>query len=413
MEIAVSRVALWLLYIGAIATTAVSLVAALRGDKYRRFLSFDGLMVCILGMLACNLFEFSSRSAEGAEAWSRANYAFVAFAPVLWLLFARCDSGRGGGRTEWRLLAVLSLIPVATVCLRATNGAHRMIWSEYRPAVSAGFRYIDVDAYGPWFWVHSAYSYGLLGWGAIEFFTENVLRQRVYRVRSVLACLAVGLPAAVDILFILESPYRDCCNFSSAFLSITAALLAWLIVRYKLISVVPPSRDELYERVERGLTVINDEGIIVDMNGAAAAHFGLDSPPIGSSYAALGAIPAGACEALPGDSSRPPAFPLTIRTKSLVCEVSVRYLGSPAAKNYIVSSQRRPEATPGERSRGEGPEALSRREREILALLLTDASNKAIADGLCISENTLKTHIKHILKKLGKANRGDLQSMEP
>ena len=50
-------------------------------------------------------------------------------------------------------------------------------------------------------------------------------------------------------------------------------------------------------------------------------------------------------------------------------------------------------------------EALSGREIEILKALATGASNKQLAQGLFISEATVKTHLSHIYQKLGVDNR--------
>ncbi len=52
-------------------------------------------------------------------------------------------------------------------------------------------------------------------------------------------------------------------------------------------------------------------------------------------------------------------------------------------------------------------ERISPRELEILSLIAQGASNKDIADKLVISEGTVKTHVKHILSKLGAQNRTD------
>jgi DNA-binding NarL/FixJ family response regulator len=48
---------------------------------------------------------------------------------------------------------------------------------------------------------------------------------------------------------------------------------------------------------------------------------------------------------------------------------------------------------------------LSRREREVLAEILAGLANKNIAERLCISEDTVKSHVKAIFRKLGARDR--------
>ncbi len=51
---------------------------------------------------------------------------------------------------------------------------------------------------------------------------------------------------------------------------------------------------------------------------------------------------------------------------------------------------------------------ISGREREIVSLVASGHRNKEIAEKLCISEQTVKTHLYRIFKKLGLQNRSQL-----
>jgi len=48
---------------------------------------------------------------------------------------------------------------------------------------------------------------------------------------------------------------------------------------------------------------------------------------------------------------------------------------------------------------------LTAREREVFALLVSGATNAQIADRLTVSETTVKSHVKHILRKMRASNR--------
>ncbi|MGH7255544.1 MAG: response regulator [Nitrospirales bacterium] len=48
---------------------------------------------------------------------------------------------------------------------------------------------------------------------------------------------------------------------------------------------------------------------------------------------------------------------------------------------------------------------LSHREMEIVELLVQGKSNKEMADELCVSTDTIKSHLQHIFRKIGVTNR--------
>jgi DNA-binding NarL/FixJ family response regulator len=59
----------------------------------------------------------------------------------------------------------------------------------------------------------------------------------------------------------------------------------------------------------------------------------------------------------------------------------------------------------GAESRGRGPSVLSGRERQVLQMLADGLSNREVSERLMVSSETVKTHVKHILAKLGAEHR--------
>jgi DNA-binding NarL/FixJ family response regulator len=59
----------------------------------------------------------------------------------------------------------------------------------------------------------------------------------------------------------------------------------------------------------------------------------------------------------------------------------------------------------------DGVGMLSPREREVLALVTEGRSNKAIAEALYVSPNTVKTHVASLLHKLGAQTRVQLAAI--
>ncbi len=73
--------------------------------------------------------------------------------------------------------------------------------------------------------------------------------------------------------------------------------------------------------------------------------------------------------------------------------------------SLIESSSQRSGGWQGNSHSGEPWSELTRRQRDVLALISQGKSNKLIADALTMSESTVKAHVKQIIKRLNVANR--------
>jgi DNA-binding CsgD family transcriptional regulator len=73
----------------------------------------------------------------------------------------------------------------------------------------------------------------------------------------------------------------------------------------------------------------------------------------------------------------------------------------------IIARDRSGERRPGEVAGEDPAEPLTKRETQVLELMAEGLPNKAIADALGISDQTVKFHVASTLAKLGAANRTD------
>ena len=96
------------------------------------------------------------------------------------------------------------------------------------------------------------------------------------------------------------------------------------------------------------------------------------------------------------------------RTRGDSCAACTTSSPRPSCANSSTSRSRRRRRT--QRSCGI-VEQLSDREILVLRYLPSRLSNPEIARNLYVSVNTLKTHLKHIYRKLGVANRSEAIEM--
>jgi ATP/maltotriose-dependent transcriptional regulator MalT len=60
---------------------------------------------------------------------------------------------------------------------------------------------------------------------------------------------------------------------------------------------------------------------------------------------------------------------------------------------------------------GEAYQTLTRREREVFMLIASGQSNRQMAESLVVSPETVKTHVRHVLGKLGVARKAEIQTI--
>jgi len=101
-------------------------------------------------------------------------------------------------------------------------------------------------------------------------------------------------------------------------------------------------------------------------------------------------------------------LPASLSLKVLLGALDLVMAGGVYVPSSLINSnpQRGAAAASAQAKRNNEPwSELTRRQRDVLALIAQGKSNKLIADALTMSESTVKAHVKQIIKRLHVANR--------
>src|SRR5215510_1742150 len=85
--------------------------------------------------------------------WADFMFIGVVATPVAWLAFALEYTGRKAWMTRTRLILLL-ILPLVTISIIFTNGAHKLFRASESLAHEGGFLLLKTTN-GPWFWVHA------------------------------------------------------------------------------------------------------------------------------------------------------------------------------------------------------------------------------------------------------------------
>jgi DNA-binding CsgD family transcriptional regulator len=384
-----------------------ALVAALAKRKSRGSIFLQGELICAVCILILNFFEISSREPERILLLSHATYALIAFVPVTWFLFA-LQFGLGRDADLRRVGALASAVPSITTVLAFLGDRTDAIWKSYEIRDFGGLSAIVVTDYGPWFYIHVCYSYGMFIAGAVFVFWQFIGHYEVYRRQAALIIAATGLPLIPNAAYVLRLIPGQTKDFSSIAIAITGVLFTISVVKYRLLDLRPAPRERIVDYLDERVLIVDEKRRIVHCNKQASADF---AGPAGESLigrAIQDVFPSLLPEAF--DSAEKTRVPATFEClgsdgiSRVLMTVKTIDPGSDGLPRFCVVARQ---------ASADAPSLIdvvfTKREVEISSMIALGMSTKEIAARLYISENTTKTHIRHIYKKTGTSDRHELR----
>ncbi len=234
--------------------------------------AFALLMLTVVVWSFAYALELSSASLPAKLLWTRVEYLGIVVLPAAWFAFACHYTGHEFcmGR---RAIALLAIEPLVILLLIWTNEYHGLFWRTIALAPGDPL-YAWRSTRGIAYWVHAGYTYLVLLSGTILLIGAFIHSPGLYRGQAAGILLGALVPWVTNGLYLAGlNPLSPLELTPFAFL-VTGLVIAWTVLRFHLLEIVPVARDRVIEEIEEGMLILDPNNRIVDINPAACQLIG-------------------------------------------------------------------------------------------------------------------------------------------
>jgi DNA-binding NarL/FixJ family response regulator/signal transduction histidine kinase len=272
-------IAAFIFILGSLLSLAVAWLASRRWEQpVWQYLTLIMLATFIWGF--ADGFEILSQTLAAKQAWAVFAYIGRMAGPPLVFLFAMHFSHLQGGLTPFRrgLLWVPFLL---AMLLGISNPYHRLIWSDLS---QDPMRLSSAAGHGVYFNLMMILSYIVLTAAILILLRAFWRLHAVYRQQAIMLTVALFLPLSANVLYFTALNPLPGIDLTSLGFAFSGLLLLLGIGRLQLLDLQPVYRAALFENMTEGMLVLNQSGVIVDLNHVAKELAETEPPYIGRDF---------------------------------------------------------------------------------------------------------------------------------
>ena len=209
--------------------------------------------------------ELMSTSFYGFSIGRAGHFVGTAFLPVAAYVSFREFTG---AETSVHRILAMTIIPIVSVVLAATNYFHEFMW--YLPIANEAGEYLTRPvAWGPWFlYVHAPYSYAVIGAAIFSLMTHSSAVARAHRRGLFLLVAACFGPLTATAAYDFGIG-PDTISFVPIVLTAMLPIYAWLIIGEQILGFTPLAYETVFQNMQDPVVVIDGQGRIIGLNHRA------------------------------------------------------------------------------------------------------------------------------------------------
>ncbi len=229
---------------------------------------FSILALCISLWSTFYLLEIFIDDLTVMNIFFKLRFIGIAFLPVFWFAFSLYYTGRENWLKRKRLL-LLSIFPIFTQFMIWTNQFHNLFWKSTVVESLSGISIIYGEV-GPWFWIHTLYSYILILIGIILLLNFLIKIGDEYIKEAFILFVGVSVPTVGNGLYILNLGILPrAFDITPITFLVTGTIFTWAVIKLDFLKIKPVARETVFKNIDDHIFVIDKENKIVDYNESA------------------------------------------------------------------------------------------------------------------------------------------------
>jgi PAS domain S-box-containing protein len=203
--------------------------------------------------------------------WAQFAYLGVATSAVMFLLFAYTYTNHSR-HVKSKSILLLMVIPLITMLMAFSNPVHGLLWSKIiiLPGTNNSVYY-----YGPYFWIHTFYSYSILLVGIVILLVGALKVYPLYKVQIWILIFATLLPFCASIIYVSKLfPVRGLDPTPISFI-LSGIIIAISLYWFRMFDLVPIARKQVIDNLKDGMFIVNSTNRIIDANPAFCSIIGV------------------------------------------------------------------------------------------------------------------------------------------
>ena len=162
---------------------------------------------------------------------------------------------------------LLFVIPFLTLAVLYTNQYHHLFYKIYSSN-------LNEMVYGPYFYVHSIYTYGLLLVSIGIMINASLKNSGAFSKQTMLIIIGTMFPILVNLLGTFKIYDMNVCLTPISF-SIAVIFYTFAILKFNFLKITPIALQKIVDKISDGYVVLDEDNIITDFNKTFLSVFKL------------------------------------------------------------------------------------------------------------------------------------------